>query len=78
MVDLKTKGHLGTIYLDNTESFNLNDRKAGDNSEEGSDMKEVDLLIKNLKMEEDHEDWGEIQESQIEQMGLQDYLSNQV
>ena len=45
---------------------------------EVDDQATVDLLIKNLKMEEDHEDWGEIQESQIEQMGLQDYLSNQV
>ena len=45
---------------------------------EVDDQATVDLLIKILKMEEDHEDWGEKQESQIEQMGLQDYLSNQV
>ena len=45
---------------------------------EVDDQATVDLLIKNLKMEEDHEDWGEKQESQIEQMGLQDYLANQV
>jgi bacterioferritin len=45
---------------------------------EVDDQATVDLLIKILKMEEDHEDWNEIQESQIEQMGLQVYLSNQV
>ena len=45
---------------------------------EVDDQASVDLLIKILKMEEDHEDWNEIQESQIEQMGLPDYLSNQV
>ena len=44
---------------------------------EVDDQATVDLLIKILKMEEDHEDWNEIQESQIEQMGLQVYLSNQ-
>jgi bacterioferritin len=45
---------------------------------EVDDQATVDLLIKILKMEEDHEDWNEIQESQIEHMGLQVYLSNQV
>jgi bacterioferritin (cytochrome b1) len=28
-------------------------------------------------MEEGHEDWAEIQRSQIEQMGLENYLANQ-
>jgi bacterioferritin len=42
---------------------------------EVNDQASVDLLIKILKMEEDHEDWGEIQRSQIEQMGLKNYLS---
>ena len=37
----------------------------------------VDLLTKILKMEEGHVDWAEIQRSQIEQMGLENYLSNQ-
>jgi len=36
-----------------------------------------DLLLKILKMEEGHADWGEIQRTQIEQMGLQNYLANQ-
>jgi bacterioferritin (cytochrome b1) len=28
-------------------------------------------------MEEGHADWGEMQQSQIEQMGLANYLANQ-
>lgn len=42
-----------------------------------NDQASVDLLIKILNMEEGHEDWGEIQRSQIEQMGLENYLSMQ-
>jgi bacterioferritin len=45
---------------------------------EVEDQASVDLLIKILKMEEDHEDWAEIQNAQIEQMGLENYLNNQV
>jgi bacterioferritin len=37
----------------------------------------ADLLIKILKMEEDHVDWGEMQRDQIAQMGLKNYLSMQ-
>jgi bacterioferritin len=44
---------------------------------EVADQASVDLLIKILKMEEDHRDWGEIQTSQIEQMGLAQYLNRQ-
>ncbi len=44
---------------------------------EVGDQASVDLLIRILKMEEGHEDWAEIQRSQIEQMGLQIYLANQ-
>ena len=44
---------------------------------EVSDQASVDLLIRILKMEEGHEDWAEIQRDQIEQMGLQNYLTNQ-
>ena len=44
---------------------------------EVDDQATVDLLIKILKMEEDHEDWNERQRDQIEQMGLQNYLTNQ-
>ena len=41
------------------------------------DQGTVDLLSKILKMEEGHVDWAEIQLAQIEQMGLEHYLSNQ-
>jgi bacterioferritin len=44
---------------------------------EVADQSSVDLLIKILKMEEDHLDWNEAQRDQIEQMGLQNYLANQ-
>jgi bacterioferritin len=48
-------------------------RLAREVDDEGS----VDLLIKILKMEEGHVDWGEIQRAQIEQMGMENYLVNQ-
>ena len=44
---------------------------------EVDDQGTVDLLTKILKMEEDHEDWNERQRDQIEQMGLQNYLTAQ-
>jgi bacterioferritin len=44
---------------------------------EVDDQATVDLLTTILKMEEEHADWGEMQQSQIEQMGLANYLANQ-
>ncbi len=44
---------------------------------EVDDQGTVDLLTKILKMEEDHEDWNERQRDQIEQMGIQNYLTAQ-
>lgn len=44
---------------------------------EVSDQASADLLLRILKMEEGHADWAEIQRAQIEQMGLENYLSNQ-
>jgi len=41
------------------------------------DQGTVELLTKILKMEEGHVDWAEMQRSQIEQMGLENYLVNQ-
>jgi bacterioferritin len=41
------------------------------------DQASSDLLTDILKMEEGHEDWAEIQRAQIEQMGLENYLTNQ-
>ncbi len=35
------------------------------------------LLTKILRMEEDHQDWDEMQRAQIEQMGLENYLADQ-
>ncbi|MCE5332207.1 MAG: bacterioferritin [Bacteroidales bacterium] len=47
-------------------------------SREVDDQGTVDLLTKILKMEEGHVDWAEMQRAQIEQMGLENYLVNQV
>jgi bacterioferritin len=44
---------------------------------EVDDQGSVDLLTKILKMEEGHVDWAEIQQAQIEQMGIENYLVNQ-
>jgi len=44
---------------------------------EVDDQGSVDLLTKILKMEEGHVDWEEIQRTQIEQMGGENYLVNQ-
>jgi bacterioferritin (cytochrome b1) len=35
------------------------------------------MLTNILKMEEGHVDWAEIQHAQIEQMGVENYLTNQ-
>lgn len=47
-------------------------------SREVDDQGSLELLTKILKMEEDHADWAEVQLAQIEQMGLENYLVNQV
>jgi bacterioferritin len=44
---------------------------------EVSDQASGELLLRILKMEEGHVDWAEVQRSQIEQMGLENYLTNQ-
>ena len=44
---------------------------------EVNDQSTVDLLTKILKMEEGHVNWAENQQAQLEQMGLEHYLSNQ-
>ena len=44
---------------------------------EVDDQGSVDLLTRILKMEEDHVDWAEIQRAQINQMGMENYLSSQ-
>ena len=42
-----------------------------------ADQSTADLLTEILKMEEGHVDWAEMQRSQIEHMGLENYLANQ-
>lgn len=44
---------------------------------EVQDQATADLLTKILTMEEGHVDWAEQQRTQIEQMGLENYLTNQ-
>jgi bacterioferritin len=44
---------------------------------EVDDQGTLDLLTKILKMEEGHVEWAEIQQAQIEQMGMENYLVNQ-
>ncbi|MCB0119033.1 MAG: bacterioferritin [Anaerolineales bacterium] len=44
---------------------------------EVNDQSTADLLTTILKMEEGHHDWEKKQRTQIEQMGLENYLSNQ-
>src|SRR3990172_717456 len=44
---------------------------------EVDDQASADLLTTILKMEEGHVDWAEMQRDQIEQMGLENYLTNQ-
>jgi bacterioferritin len=44
---------------------------------ESEDQATVDLLTTILRMEEGHVDWADQQRSQIEQMGLANYLSKQ-
>jgi bacterioferritin len=45
---------------------------------EAHDEASADLLIKILNMEEGHVDWGEAQKDQIEQIGIENYLMNQI
>jgi bacterioferritin len=59
--------------LDAVRAYNAAIRSA----REAGDQATVDLLTTILKMEEEHVDWGEVQQSQIEQMGLANYLANQ-
>jgi bacterioferritin len=45
---------------------------------EVDDQATAHLLTEILKMEEGHVDWAEVQRDQIGQMGLENYLTNQV
>ena len=59
--------------LEAIKSYNAGVALAG----EVDDQSTGDLLLTILKMEEGHHDWARKQRIQIEQMGLENYLSNQ-
>ncbi len=59
--------------LEAVRAYNAAIRLAHDVDDQAS----VDLLTSILKMEEEHVDWAEQQHTQIEQMGLENYLANQ-
>ncbi len=69
MVGNDQKGELAAIHAYNS-AIAL--------AREVEDEASADLLAKILKDEERHEDWGEAQRDQIAQMGLENYLANQV
>ena len=54
-------------------AYNAGIQLAGEVSDEST----ADLFTTILKMEEGHHDWAKKQRTQIEQMGLENYLSNQ-
>jgi len=55
-------------------SYNEAIKLARDVQDQGT----VDLLTKIIVMEEGHIDWAEQQSAQIDQMGIENYLNNQV
>ena len=69
MVANDTEAELGAI-----RAYNAAIRLA----REVDDQVTADLLIKILKMENDHAGWNEQQRDQIAQMGLETYLSRQL
>jgi bacterioferritin len=66
--------HDGEAELSAINSYNAAITLAHEVKDQGT----VDLLMKILKDEEGHRDWAEAQQDQITQMGLQNYLTNQV
>jgi bacterioferritin len=68
MVSNDQEAELGAI-----KAYNAGIALAG----EVGDQSTADLLTTILKMEEGHHDWAKKQRTQIEQMGLENYLSNQ-
>ncbi|NTW13009.1 MAG: bacterioferritin [Anaerolineales bacterium] len=68
MVSNDQEAELGAI-----KAYNTGIALAG----EVGDQSTGDLLVTILKMEEGHHDWAKKQRTQIEQMGLENYLSNQ-
>ena len=60
--------------VDAVKQYNAGIRLAVEAADNGT----RDLLTKILKDEEAHVDWAEVQRDQIQQMGLENYLSKQV
>jgi bacterioferritin len=63
-----------TVELDAVRAYNSAINLAHEVDDEGT----VDLLTRILKMEEGHIEWGEIQRSQIEQMGMENFLIHRI
>ena len=68
MVAYDEEAELGAI-----RAYNTGIRLAHEVDDQGT----VELLTKILKMEEDHVDWNARQRDQIEQMGMENYLTMQ-
>lgn len=69
MIENDEKAELGAV-----KAYNKAIALAGDVGDEGT----ADLLVKILGDEENHIDWGEKQQAQIAQMGLENYLASQI
>jgi bacterioferritin len=69
MIANDEKAELGAV-----KAYNEAIALAGDVGDEGT----ADLLVKILGDEENHIDWGEKQQAQITQMGLENYLASQI
>jgi bacterioferritin len=69
MIANDEKAELGAV-----KAYNEAIALAGDVGDEGT----ADLLMKILGDEENHINWGEKQQAQIEQMGLENYLALQI
>jgi bacterioferritin len=68
MVTADEDAELGAIH-----AYNAGIALAG----EVADQSTADLLTQILKMEEAHAEWNQIQRTQIDHMGLQNYLASQ-
>lgn len=68
------------ISSDNNEELNavIAYNKAIKLARDVGDQSTAELLTRILKMEEGHIEWAEIQRAQIEQVGLENYLPNQI
>ena len=68
---LKNDLEAETVAIENYQAFIKTCQEVGDAGTR-------ELFVHNLKEEEDHADWLEAQLDQIDQMGIQTYLSSQV